>query len=70
MRDPQRVSAVLEYPVRIWCLHPGWRLGQLVCNLAAWADPTQNISWDIGDDVLLAQIRQHLSQQREPVEVD
>ena len=68
MRDPQRISVVLEQVERIWRLHPDWRLGQLICNLAAWADPTQNIVWDIEDDTLIAEIQQHLSQLRQPLE--
>ena len=39
--------------------YPHWRLGQLVANVAGWAD--QQI-WDIEDRQLLAAARLHLSQ--------
>ncbi|HMC64574.1 MAG TPA: hypothetical protein VKI65_06520 [Gemmataceae bacterium] len=68
MRDPERISTVLEQIERIWRLHPDWRLGQLVSNLAAWADPTRDGVWDIEDDVLVAEIERHLAQQKQPVQ--
>ena len=64
MRDPSRIPKVLEAIEKIWRLHPDWRLGQLVCNLAAWSDPTQNIVWDIEDDSLMAEVERHLANQR------
>ena len=39
--------------------YPHWRLGQLVANVAGWAD--QEI-WDVEDQQLLAAARLHLSQ--------
>jgi len=39
--------------------YPHWRLGQLVANVAGWAD--QEI-WDVEDDKLLTAARLHLSQ--------
>lgn len=39
--------------------HPNWRLGQLVANVAGWAD--QEI-WDVEDGQLLEAARQHLEQ--------
>jgi len=39
--------------------YPDWRLGQLVANLAGWAD--QEI-WDIEDEQLLEAARLHLHQ--------
>lgn len=39
--------------------YPHWRLGQLVANVARWAD--QEI-WDVEDQQLLAAVRLHLSQ--------
>ena len=39
--------------------YPDWRLGQLVANVAGWAD--QEI-WDVEDEQLLAAARSHLSQ--------
>jgi hypothetical protein len=37
--------------------YPDWRLGQLVANVAGWAD--QN-AWDIEDKQFLAAAREHL----------
>jgi len=37
--------------------HPDWRLGQLVANVAGWADETV---WDVEDEHLLAAARTHL----------
>jgi hypothetical protein len=47
--------------------YPHWRLGQLVANIAGWAD--QEV-WDAEDEQLLAAARLHLSQlkPRESVE--
>lgn len=39
--------------------YPDWRLGQLVANVAGWAD--QEI-WDIEDEQLLEAARMHLQQ--------
>jgi uncharacterized protein YihD (DUF1040 family) len=62
MRDPNRISLVLKEIEKMWRLHPDWRLGQLLCNLAAWVDPTQNFVWDLEDDVLIAEVQRHLEQ--------
>jgi hypothetical protein len=39
--------------------YPHWRLGQLIANVAGWAD--QEI-WDIEDEQLLEATRQHLQE--------
>jgi hypothetical protein len=39
--------------------YPHWRFGQLVANVAGWAD--QEI-WDVEDEQLLAAARLHLQQ--------
>jgi hypothetical protein len=39
--------------------YPDWRFGQLVANVAGWAD--QEI-WDVEDDQLLEAARLHLGQ--------
>lgn len=43
--------------------YPDWRLGQLVANVAGWAD--QEV-WDVEDVELLRAARQHLQQATEP----
>lgn len=40
--------------------YPQWRLGQLVANVAGWADREV---WDVEDEQLLAAAREHLEQQ-------
>lgn len=57
-RDVGLMKALAELRER----YPDWRLGQLIANVAGWAD--QEI-WDIEDKQLLAAAELHL-QQREP----
>jgi hypothetical protein len=38
--------------------HPQWRIGQLVANVAGWADAEV---WDVEDDQLLAAATAHLA---------
>lgn len=38
--------------------YPHWRLGQLVANVAGWADTD---AWDVEDDQLLAAAERHLA---------
>lgn len=42
--------------------YPDWRFGQLVANIAGWAD--QEI-WDVDDEKLLDAVRLHFRQQLE-----
>ncbi len=37
--------------------YPEWRVGQLIANVAGWAD--QNV-WDVEDEQLLAAAEEHL----------
>jgi len=39
--------------------YPNWRLGQLIANVAGWAD--QEI-WDVEDEQMLAAAQSHLDQ--------
>jgi hypothetical protein len=43
--------------------YPDWRLGQLIANVAGWAD--QEI-WDVEDEQLLEAARLHLEQLTPP----
>jgi hypothetical protein len=58
------LSAVSELCER----YPHWRLGQLVANIAGWAD--QEV-WDVEDQQLLEAARSHLAQlaPREPASI-
>lgn len=62
MRDPNRIPEVLEEIEHLWRLHPDWRLGQLISNLAAWSDPVEGSVYDIEDDALVEEVHRHLSQ--------
>jgi hypothetical protein len=58
MSDKEReelLAAIAELQRR----YPNWRLGQLILNVAGWAD--QDL-WDIEDDQLLAAANIHLQQ--------
>jgi hypothetical protein len=53
-RDPKDLfEALAELRHR----YPAWRLGQLVANVAGWAD--QNV-WDVEDEQFLAAAKEHL----------
>ena len=55
MRDPNRISVVLNELKTLWETHPDWRLGQLIANLNRAAnieDP-----FFVQDDRLLETIR-------------
>ncbi|MBY0442130.1 MAG: hypothetical protein K2Q25_08365 [Mycobacteriaceae bacterium] len=43
--------------------HPHWRVGQLVANVAGWADAEV---WDVEDRELLAAVRAHLGVEAGP----
>lgn len=34
MRDPKRIHPVITNLEKYWKMHPDWRLGQLICNIA------------------------------------
>lgn len=64
MRDPNRIPQVLANIEKIWQVYPDMRLGQLIANLAAWAEVSV---WDIEEDVLVDEIERHLKN-REAIE--
>jgi hypothetical protein len=43
--------------------YPEWRMGQLISNVAGWADRDV---WDIEDEQLLAAAKEHLRQTAQP----
>ena len=61
MRDPHRITEVLEEIEQLWRLHPDWRLGQLISNLTAWSDPIEGSVYDIEDETLVEEAHRHLS---------
>jgi hypothetical protein len=52
---PELLDAIAELRRR----YPDWRLGQLIANVAGWADEE---IWDIEDEQLLAAAQLHLQQ--------
>ena len=57
--NSERRADLLEAIAALGRHYPNWRLGQLVANVAGWAD--QEI-WDIEDEQLLAAAQLHLQQ--------
>jgi hypothetical protein len=57
--NSERRAALLAAIEELCRRYPDWRLGQLVANVAGWAD--QEI-WDVEDEQLLAAARSHLQQ--------
>lgn len=67
MRAPDRIPRVFAEVERVWRLHPDMRLGQLIVNVATWADKPV---WDIEEDVLTSEIDRHVKQYLERREFD
>jgi hypothetical protein len=57
--NSERRADLLEAIAELCRRYPHWRLGQLVANVAGWAD--QDI-WDVEDEQLLAAAQLHLQQ--------
>lgn len=55
----QERVALLDVLAELSRHYPAWRFGQLVSNVAGWADVE---IWDIEDDQLLAAARAHIAQ--------
>jgi hypothetical protein len=60
----QRRADLLAAITQLCQRYPDWRFGQLVANVAGWAD--QEI-WDVEDEQLLEAARLHLEQLQPPV---
>ena len=56
---PQQKQALINAIVALCERYPHWRLGQMVLNVAGWADVDP---WDIEDDHLLTAAVGHLEQ--------
>jgi hypothetical protein len=57
--NSQKRAELLATIAELSQMYPNWRLGQLVANVAGWAD--QEI-WDIEDEQLLEAARVHMQQ--------
>jgi hypothetical protein len=54
----KRIAAVIEELSR---LHPDWRVGQMVANVALWAKgPTETAVWDVEDEEFLQAAEEHI----------
>ena len=58
MTDPERTELFAALAA-LAKQYPHWRLGQLVANVAGWADAEV---WDVEDDRLLSAARTHLGE--------
>jgi len=57
MKTPSR-DELLEALAALGREYPNWRLGQLVANIAGWAD---HEVWDVEDEQLLGAARRHVA---------
>ncbi|MCI0460956.1 MAG: hypothetical protein L0Z62_28755 [Gemmataceae bacterium] len=55
----QERQALIDAIIALCERYPHWRLGQLVLNVAGWADDD---AWDVEDEQLLAAVVAHLEQ--------
>jgi hypothetical protein len=62
MTEPTRAEA-FEALAELARRYPHWRIGQLVANVAGWADAEV---WDAEDSQLLAAARAHLGSRVQP----
>jgi hypothetical protein len=53
----EKKEVTLKLIEQMWQLYPEWRLGQLVANVAEWADTK---IWDIEDEDAVEVMREHL----------
>lgn len=51
-------SELIDALCELRAQYPDWRFGQLVSNVAGWAD--QEV-WDVDDQQLLAAVKEHLA---------
>jgi hypothetical protein len=56
MSQPRRAE-LFDVLAELRSRYPDWRFGQLIANVADWAD--QQL-WDIEDDQLIAAAKEHL----------
>jgi hypothetical protein len=59
--NQQRLAKIIE---QLSELHPDWRFGQLVANIASWAQgPSAEAVWDVDDEAFLKAAEAHLRTQ-------
>jgi hypothetical protein len=57
--NSQQRTELLAAIAELCARYPNWRVGQLVANVAGWADRDV---WDVEDEQLLEAARSHLQQ--------
>ena len=63
-----RISVVLD---ELSKLHPEWRFGQLVANVAMWANgPGAEAIWDVEDETFLRAAEEHIRDYAAPLTTD
>ena len=62
-RDQQ--ARFTELLAKFSALHPDWRIGQIVANIAWWArGPSNEAVWEVSDEEFLAAAEPHLAHQQ------
>jgi hypothetical protein len=59
----ERRTELLDALAKLSTHYPEWRFGQLISNVAGWADKNP---WDVEDARLLAAVNEHLKAFAEP----
>lgn len=62
MRDPERITAVLNEPRKVWEKNPDLRLGQIIVNMVQAENSSPEIFY-FEDDVLLLRLKGFLETQ-------
>lgn len=65
VQTARRITAALEGLSK---LHPHWRIGQMVANVASWAKgPTNEAVWDVTDEEFLEAAEAYLTRNAKDV---
>lgn len=67
MRDPARISVILQAVEEVWQAEPDLRLGQLLICAVKPHDPCPDLFY-IEDEELLAKLQRHQSNVKMPTE--
>ena len=60
---PSAFAYALRFERRLRRLQQPKPTQELLCNVAAWADPTPESVWVVEDDEVVAQIEEHMQKQ-------
>lgn len=59
MNNQQQRAELLDVIGELCLRYPNWRFGQMIENIAGWADQS---AWDVEDEELLQAVRFHLEE--------